>query len=109
MTNPAPARSPKAQRSRVSNGSVTLPGVDGRSATARRFKELYRFFRSQAPERDAEARQLASLILQREALDAAIVRGEPVDIFHLVRLAGAINRTLARLQGRSGRVQEERK
>ena len=36
-------RRPAAHRSRVTNGSKLLPPADGRSVTARRFKDLFEF------------------------------------------------------------------
>jgi hypothetical protein len=85
-------------RSAISNGSTLLSGIDGRSRDARRYRDLYRSYLEQAGTKHADlCRQLATLILQRERIDAALVRGEDVDAFHLVRLSGAINRTLSKL------------
>jgi hypothetical protein len=38
------------------------------------------------------------LIVQREALDLASARGEPVDPLHLVRVSGEIRRLTARIE-----------
>ena len=96
-------------RSAVSNGSTLLIGVDDRSRSARRFRDLYHGYLEQTGgEHDELCRQAATLVLQRERLDAAVVRGEPVDPSHLVRLAGSINRTLAKLGFVAGEPQAER-
>jgi len=96
-------------RTRVGRGSAPLPGIDGRSREARRYKELFYFYRDQAPRNDELARQLAGLILQREQLDAALARGEAVDPFHQVRIASCINRTLARLRALAGGPEADRR
>ena len=86
-------------RSAVTNGRSVLQGIDGRSRTARRFRDLYRAYLSETNGAHEElCKQAASLVLQRELLDAAMVRGETVDTLQLVRLSGAINRTLTRLR-----------
>jgi hypothetical protein len=87
------------QRSAVTNGRALLAGVDGRSRAARRYRDLVADYTRQTDGRNADlVRQLASLILQRELLDAQAVRGEPVDALHLVRLCNSISRTLGRLK-----------
>src|SRR3954465_4852958 len=86
-------------RSAITNGKTFLLGVDGRSRSARRFRDLGRGYMAEPDGRHEElCKQAASLVLQRELLDAASVAGERVDTLQLVRLCGAINRTLAKLQ-----------
>jgi hypothetical protein len=97
-------------RSAVSNGKTLIAGIDGRSRDARRFRDLYRHYMSlTGGMHDEMCRSLASLGLQRERLDAAAVRGEFVDPFHLIRIINAINRTLARLNWVSGEPEVERR
>ena len=104
-----PDRAKLKARSAISNGSTLFTGVDGRSRGARRFRDLYHDYLNQTGGRHDElCRQAATLVLQRERLDVALVKGEPVDPSHLVRLAGAINRTLARLNLLSGEPEPER-
>jgi hypothetical protein len=94
---PTTSHKPMA-RSRLTNGKLLPAGIDGRCRDARRYRDLYsQFMRQCHGQHDQLCRQLASLVLQRERLDAAIARGELADDLHLVRLAGIINRTLARL------------
>ena len=92
------AIAPSTILSRITNGSRLLDGIDARSKHARRWRDLYRDFLARTGgHHDQGCRQLASLIVAREILDARLARGEDVNSLHLVRLAGAINRTLARL------------
>src|SRR5215217_7122717 len=89
-------------RSRVTNGTRLLEGVDGRSPTARRYKDLIDEFShglggaEALGEADrALVRQAASLTIRAEQLQAAIIRGEPVDPDELIRLTNTARRTLA--------------
>lgn len=89
-------------RSRVTNGTRLLMGVDGRSATARRFRDLVRSYESEF-ESTSEAdrnliRQAALLALKSEQLQAAVVRGEPVDADTLTKLAGQSRRVVGDLR-----------
>jgi hypothetical protein len=86
---------PRNNRSRLGNGSILPAGVDGRSGAARRWKELYRDSMERTDGRhEVLCRQLASLVVARERLDAAMASGETVDVLDLVRLAGQIHRTM---------------
>jgi hypothetical protein len=85
-------------RSRVTNGTRLLVGVDGRSTQARRFRDLMHAYKDQFDSATADrnlVRQAALLALKREQLQAAVVRGEPVGTDTLTNLAG---RTLADLR-----------
>jgi len=89
----------RKRRSAVTNGKRLLAGIDQRSSTARRYRDLVNGYLAETGRKEPDlCKQAASLVLQRELLDAAMVRGEPVDTLLLVRLSGAINRTLERLQ-----------
>ncbi len=80
-------------RSAISNGSWLLEGVDNRSALGRRFRDLCTSFADDLggaaslnePQR-ALIRQVASVTVESEKLQAAIVKGETVDHENLVRL-----------------------
>lgn len=99
---------PARIRSAVSNGTRLLAGVDGRSATARRFRDLVAELTAEvggaddlsAAERSA-IRQAAALMLRIEQVQALIVRGEPVDNDVLIRLSGESRRLLAGLRKRA--------
>jgi hypothetical protein len=72
--------------------------VDGRSCAARRWRDLFRDYSQQTGGRhDQLCRSLASLVVRREQVDVALVSGGPVDTDELLRLCGAINRTMAKL------------
>jgi len=98
---------PSTTRSAISNGSRILEGVDGRSASARRFKDLVENFSRDlgGVDRLSEAeqsliRQAASLTMRGEQLQAAIVRGEVVDPDELIRLSNTARRCLEGIQRR---------
>ncbi len=94
----APKPVPSRQRSRITNGSILLPGVNGASAGYRRFKDLYQdALAATGGHHDALCRQLAGLIVQREAMDAALVNGKDVDPTSHVAVANAIVRVLVTL------------
>ena len=97
-------------RSAVTNGSRLLEGVDGRSASARRFRDLVRAFAADLGGELSElemglVRQAAAVALKAEALQAALVRGEPVDGDQLIRLSGTAKRILQAI----GHKAEQRK
>jgi hypothetical protein len=71
---------------------------DGRTREAKRWTALHEHYVALAgKQHDQLARALASLIVQREALDRASARGEPIDPLLLCRLSGEIRRLLSRL------------
>ncbi|WP_298106320.1 hypothetical protein [Bradyrhizobium sp.] len=86
-------------RSRVTNGTRLLVGVDGRSPNARRFRDLVRAYEAEfesVTEVDRNLiRQAALLALKSEQLQAAVVRGDRVDTETITNLAGQLRRTLA--------------
>jgi hypothetical protein len=93
-------------RSRISNRSRLLPGVDGRSSTARRFRDICRNYEIEAGgditevERDL-IRQAAGLTLRAEQLQAAMVRGETVDNDQLIRLSSTAKRLLEAIRSKA--------
>jgi hypothetical protein len=89
-------------RSRVTNGTHLLMGMDGRRAEARRFRDLVQSYESEF-ESTSEAdrtliRQAALLALKSEQLQAAVVRGEPVDADTLTKLGGQQRRVVGDLR-----------
>lgn len=84
-------------RSRVTNGKrLHAGGVDGRSRQARRWRDHFRSYLAQTGGRHPDlCRALASLLVQRELLDARLASGESVDPLELVRVVGAIGRVMA--------------
>jgi hypothetical protein len=109
LTMPADATltAPRAPaiRSRISNGSQLLNGVDGRSAQARRYRDLVIALADDlgGPDVLSEAdkalvRQAAGMTLQAEAMQASAVRGEPTDAAQVVRVSNALARLLGQLR-----------
>jgi hypothetical protein len=100
QTSPPIAQPSPTARSAVSNGSRLLAGVDGRSAPARRFRDLMKEFTAELggdaimtePMR-ALVRQAAAVTVEAEKMQTAIIRGDAVDTEQLVR----VTNTLARL------------
>jgi hypothetical protein len=79
-------------------------GLDGRSSTARRFRDLRLAYAEDLGGRDAlnEAQrtlidQTAALQVQAERVQAAILRCERIDSDQLTRLANSVARNLSRL------------
>ena len=92
-------------RSRLTNGAELLPGVDGRSATARRYKDLVAAISSDqgGADRLSEARmqlvrRFAAAACLAENMEAALVRGENIDLQAHALLCS----TLVRLAQRIG-------
>jgi hypothetical protein len=88
----------------VTNGKRLLEGVDGRSAEARRYRDLCLSYADDLGGASAltEAqktlvRQAAALSVQSEAMAAAMIRGEPVSDEQMTRVANSLSRTLHRL------------
>jgi hypothetical protein len=104
-----PVRRNRHARSRVTNGSDVLPGVNGRTMVARRFYGVVQsLIADQAGlDRCSEAklqliRRFAASAVMAEALEAKLARGEQIDITQhavlsstLVRLAQRIGIELA--------------
>jgi hypothetical protein len=91
-------------RSRVTNGSQLLANVDGRTAAARRYRDLTISLAddlggaaSLTEAQRALVRQAAAMIVQSEKLQGEVLRGEIVDCEQLTRLANAATRILSRL------------
>jgi hypothetical protein len=106
---PKVAAAPRT-RSMVTNQSKLLHGVDGRSTTARRFRDLIADYAREAggsavlsPAELGMVRQAAAMTLRAEQLQAAIVRGEPVLADEMIRLSSEARRVLAGLRKRHPR------
>lgn len=91
-------------RSRITNGKQLLANIDGRTADARRYRDLAASLAddlggvaSLTEAHRALVRQAAAMIVQSERLQSAVLRGEIVDSEQLVRLANSATRILTRL------------
>jgi hypothetical protein len=99
------AERPPTARSAVSNGSNLLPGVDGRSALARRYRDVLGALTSDqgGGDRLSEARtqlcrRFAAAAVLAEAMEARLVNGEAIDLQEHALLSS----TLVRLAQRIG-------
>ena len=92
-------------RSRVSNGSKLLMGIDGRSTEARRFRDLIRGYEAEfetASDFDKSLiREAAFLVLKTEQIQSAHLQGQYVAIDEIVRLSGQLRRVLIELKRRT--------
>jgi len=100
-------------RSRVSNRSRILPGVDGRSALARRFRDICRSYELEAGGEVSEVerdliRQAAGLVVRGEQMQAALIRGEPVNNDELVRISSTAKRLLETIRAKADKRQPAR-
>jgi hypothetical protein len=97
-------RKPTA-RSRVTNGHCLLPGIDGRSATARRYHDIIAALCSDAggdseisEARRQLIRRFSALSVLAENLEAQMAMGEPIDLAEHSLLSS----TLVRIANRIG-------
>src|ERR1700730_10299239 len=106
-TVPKLVRDQRRHRSQVTNGKklfATVPGLDGRTQTARRFRDLYEIIcndlggASGLKEGQRKlARRAASLSVMSEAIEADIVRDLPFDSDVYGMLCDRLGRCLSRL------------
>ena len=95
---------PSRARSAVTNHKDMLPGLDGRSATARRFRDLVNAVVADVGGLDRSTeikmgllRRFAAATVQAELLEARMVNGEQIDIGQLCMLASTSVRIASRL------------
>jgi hypothetical protein len=96
---------PKARKSRITNGKDLLPGIDGRSGIARRYRDIAHVILADqgGADRCAESRQqlirrLAGASVLAEQLESRLANGEQIDVQEYSTLSS----TLVRLAGRLG-------
>jgi hypothetical protein len=93
-------------RSKITNGRQMLDGIDGRSAIARRLRDIVRGllveFDITTDADEVLVRQAATLSVLSEQLQAQLVRGELVDAKTITNLSGQLRRILADLRQRTG-------
>jgi hypothetical protein len=101
---PATVRRKGPEKSRISNHQDLLPGLDGRSSAARRFRDLVGSYLADMGGLDLCSeiklgllRRLAATTVQCELLEAQMVNGQPVDIATLCTLASTSMRLSVRL------------
>lgn len=96
-------RSP-TNRSRITNGRELLPGVDGRSAQARRYQDLVASLVSDAggnaqmsEARRQLIRRFAALAVCAEGLEAKLANGEEIDLAEHCQISSTLVRLATRL------------
>jgi hypothetical protein len=96
---PAPA-----QRSRITNGKELLPGLDMRSAMARRFKDITRaiFVDQGGEDRCSESRKqlirrFAAAALIAEQMESRLANGGEIDISEHAQLSSTLVRIAQRI------------
>jgi hypothetical protein len=93
----------KRGRSRVTNGADLLPGIDGRSPTYRRYRDLVAAMVADlggialSEARMQLVRRFAASAVLAEAMEARLVKGEPVDIMEHSQLASTQVRLASRI------------
>jgi hypothetical protein len=95
-------------RSKISNGTRLLQNVDGRSSSARRFRDLVLAYEGELGGELSEAerslvRQAVALQLQAERMQEMIVRGEAVDSDALIRVSSTSKRLLSIIAAKTGK------
>lgn len=96
-------RKPEA-RSRVTNGADILPGIDGRSLVARRYRDICAALAADqgGADRMSEARgqlvrRFAALAVQAERMEAQLANGETLDVGQYSQIVSTLVRVAARL------------
>jgi hypothetical protein len=90
-------------RSRITNGSGLLSGVDGRSTNARRCRDLRAMFLAAlGPDGASDltrmlAKKAAELVTMAESMRSNMLAGVAIDLTALIRIEGEARRTLTRL------------
>lgn len=101
MTAEAASSIPNAVRTRVGTGAAVLDGVDGRTAGARRYREiasdLSAHVGTPTATQEAIVRRAAGLIVWCEAQEAAQANGADIDIAAFTTAANSLRRLLADL------------
>ena len=95
-------------RSKVTNGTILLTGVDGRSPMGRRFRDLVKGYQAEigveltSVEHDL-IRQAATLVLRAEGMAADVINGKPVDTDQLIRLTSTAKRILTAIAAKAAK------
>jgi hypothetical protein len=104
QTKRALATRKASARSRVSNGKDILPGVDGRSPLARRYRDISATIISDmgGVDRCSEARlqlirRFAASAVMAEAMESELVNGKPVNVTEHSLLSSTLVRLAARI------------
>ena len=104
FSTPTPRYDAKPTRARVTNHNELLPGLDGRSAGARRFRDLVlEIIADQGGSENLAAarvqliRRFAAASVLAESLEAELVDGRPIDIAEHAQLCSSLVRLAQRI------------
>ena len=94
----------RTARSKVTNGSNLLPGIDGRSPTARRYRDIVAALATDqgGADRLSEARvqlirRFAAAAVLAEGMEARLVSGEAIDIAEHALLCSTLVRVAQKI------------
>jgi hypothetical protein len=104
-TDPAPVeRRSSKQRSRMTNGTALLPNIDGRSAIARRFKDITNGILADqggadqcSESRLQLVRRFAAAAVLAEQMESRLANGEQIDIQEHALLCSTLTRLAQRI------------
>jgi hypothetical protein len=95
---------PRGIRSRITNGSAVLPGVDGRSLIARRYKDICAAILTDqggddmcSESRRQLIRRFAAAAVLAEQMEARLANGEEIDIAEHALLTSTMVRVAQRI------------
>ena len=95
---------PRGIRSRITNGSAVLPGVDGRSLIARRYKDICAAILTDqggddmcSESRRQLIRRFAAAAVLAEQMEARLANGEEIDISEHALLTSTMVRVAQRI------------
>jgi hypothetical protein len=95
-------------RSAITNNPFVLAGVDGRSAAGRRYRDIMDGIIAEYGFANLDrVRELAALMMTREAAQAAVVKGDLSAAEDLVRVANLISRRERELRAKARRHESE--
>jgi hypothetical protein len=102
--NQAISRRPRHTRDRVTNGADILPGIDGRSGIARRYRDIVDAILADqgGAERCSESRlqlvrRFAAAAVLAESLEARLVNGETIEISEHALLCSTLVRVSSKI------------
>lgn len=98
--SPAVAKTKPEARSRIGNGKALLDGVDGRSATMRRYREILAQLKADLGDDPSEAmmmllRRATTLAVWCEGEEAKLANGEDISIGDFTSTVNALRRLLS--------------
>jgi hypothetical protein len=99
-------------RSAVTNGAKLLVGIDMRSPTARRYRDLVQAYKAEiggdlSQAEMAMIKTAAGLSVQAELMQADIVNGKTVNSDDLIRLSSEVRRILDAIAAKAGKRKPE--